>query len=335
MVGFHSLRKAIWMVGVSVGILGMCQAHAADSIPISEANYAEAETARNFRNWVNLGSNKDIVHLRNLPPRGKKAATVQMNDDTLYSAAIVEAQKRRVQFSIPEVDVYMSVQVVTEGGHGQHYVVGAGDYDLEIETQFAFLIYRTGMEKGLDIARAAQDEIKVDTLVFGTYDVRPYDYSEVEEWTSRLTAETRGSPFKYTFPRTSAEITDRHQWNLENANGWGGASPEVGVGNLYTNSVLLTGDKCLTTTFEDPESVYFTSITAYDADRYLLTDVRSINSYRWDSNSDGTITVSFNCGDDAVNNIDTHGQEFSFTVRFYGVSQKAVDGNITPESNVR
>ena len=115
----------------------------------------------------------------------------------------------------------------------------------------------------------------------------------------------------------------------------GGASPEVGVGNLYTNSVLLTGDKCLTTTFEDPESVYFTSITAYDADRYLLTDVRSINSYRWDSNSDGTITVSFNCGDDAVNNIDTHGQEFSFTVRFYGVSQKAVDGKITPESNVR
>jgi len=335
MVGFHSLKKSIWVVGVSAGILGMCQAHAADTIPISDANYAEAETARNFRNWVNLGSNKDIVHLRNLPPRGKKAATVQMNDDTLYSAAIVEAQKRRVQFSIPEVDVYMSVQVVTEGGHGQHYVVGAGDYDLEIETQFAFLIYRTGMEKGLDIARAAQDEIKVDTLVFGTYDVRPYDYSEVEEWTSRLTAETRGSPFKYTFPRTSAEITDRHQWNLENANGWGGASPEVGVGNLYTNSVLLTGDKCLTTTFEDPESVYFTSITAYDADRYLLTDVRSINSYRWDSNSDGTITVSFNCGDDAVNNIDTHGQEFSFTVRFYGVSQKAVDGKITPESNVR
>ena len=335
MVGFHSLKKSIWVVGVSAGILGMCQAHAADTIPISDANYAEAETARNFRNWVNLGSNKDIVHLRNLPPRGKKAATVQMNDDTLYSAAIVEAQKRRVQFSIPEVDVYMSVQVVTEGGHGQHYVVGAGDFDLEIETQFAFLIYRTGMEKGLDIARAAQDEIKVDTLVFGTYDVRPYDYSEVEEWTSRLTAETRGSPFKYTFPRTSAEITDRHQWNLENANGWGGASPEVGVGNLYTNSVLLTGDKCLTTTFEDPESVYFTSITAYDADRYLLTDVRSINSYRWDSNSDGTITVSFNCGDDAVNNIDTHGQEFSFTVRFYGVSQKAVDGKITPESNVR
>jgi len=185
------------------------------------------------------------------------------------------------------------------------------------------------------MARAAQDKVKVDALVFGTYEVRPYDYAEVEEWTARLTAETRGAPFKYTFPRTSAEITDRHQWNLENANGWGGASPEVGVGNLYTNSVLLAGDQCLTTTFEDPESVYFTSITAYDADRYLLPDVRNVNSHRWSSNNDGTITVSFNCSDDAVNNIDTHGQEFSFTVRYYGVSQKVMDGQVTPESNVR
>ncbi len=334
-MSFHLLKKAIWMIGFSASIFGICQVHAAETIPVSEANYAEAETARNFRNWVNLGSNKNILHLRNLPPRGRKAATVQMNDDTLYSSAIVESQNNRIQFSIPKVDVYMSVQVVTEGGHGQHYVVGAGDYDLEVETQFAFLIYRTGTEKGLDMARAAQDKVKVDALVFGTYEVRPYDYAEVEEWTARLTAETRGAPFKYTFPRTSAEITDRHQWNLENANGWGGASPEVGVGNLYTNSVLLAGDKCLTTTFEDPGSVYFTSITAYDADRYLLPDVRNVNSHRWSSNNDGTITVSFNCSDDAVNNIDTHGQEFSFTVRYYGVSQKVMDGQVTPESNVR
>jgi hypothetical protein len=48
-----------------------------------------------------------------------------------------------------------------------------------------------------------------------------------------------------------------------------------------------------------------------------------------------SITVSFNCGAGAVNNIDTHGQEFSFTLRYYGVSQKVMDGKVTPESNVR
>jgi len=334
-INMQSFLKLLGMSALAVTTLSMNKIHATEMIPVSEANYAEAETARNFRNWVNLGSNKNIIHLRDLPPRGKEAATVQMNDDTLYSSAIVEAQNKRIQFSIPEVDVYMSVQVVTEGGHGQHYVVAAGDYDLEIETQFAFLIYRTGTEKGLAAARAAQDKVKIDTLVFGTYNVLPYDYAEVEEWTARLTAETRGAPFKYTFPRTSGQITDRHQWNLENANGWGGASPEVGVGNLYANSILLAGDKCLTTAFEDPESVYFTSITAYDAARYLLPNTRNVNSHRWDNNGDGTITVSFNCGEDAVNNIDTHGQEFSFTVRYYGVSQKVMDGKVSPESNVR
>ena len=71
--------------------------------------------------------------MRDLPPRGRAAPTVQMNDDTLYSIAIVEASDGKVQFSVPDVDVYMAVQVVTEGGHGQHYVVDAGDYDLPVE----------------------------------------------------------------------------------------------------------------------------------------------------------------------------------------------------------
>ena len=305
------------------------------SISITEENYAHAETARNYRNWVRLGADKKLTHMRNLPPRGREAPTVQMNDDTLYSVAIVEAIDSNVQFSIPAVDVYMAVQVVNEGGHGQHYVVDPGEYDLTIETDFAFLIYRTGTEQGLEVSRAAQDQISSERLNFGDYELPNYDFEEVEAWTSRLTAETRGKPFAYTFPRTSAEITDLHQWNLENANGWGGSSPEVGVANLYTNSVSLGADECLSTTFDDPESTYFTSITAYDNDRYLIEGVRNINSHRWEDNDDGTITVSFNCGDDAPNNIDTQGQDFSFTMRYYGVSQKVVDGEISPEKTVQ
>jgi hypothetical protein len=273
--------------------------------------------------------------MRDLPPRGRAAPTVQMNDDTLYSVAIVEAVDGNVQFSIPAVDVYMAVQVVNEGGHGEHYVVEPGTYDLAIETDFAFLIYRTGTEKGLDTSRQAQDQINSEPLNFGDYELPDYDFEEIEEWTARLTAETQGKPFAYTFPRTSAEITDLHQWNLENANGWGGSSPEVGVANLYTNSVSLSADECLSTTFEDPESKYFTSITAYDDDRYLIQGVRNVNSHGWEVNNDSTITVSFNCGDEAPNNIDTRGQDFSFTMRYYGVSQKVVDGEISPEQTVQ
>ena len=306
-----------------------------DTLNITEENYAQAETARNFRNWVKLGANKQITHMRQLPPRGKAAPTVQMNDDTLYSVVVTETTDGYVDFSIPESDVYLAVQVVTEGGHGQHYVVGEGSYHLPVETNFAFLIYRTGVEKGLDSARKVQDTIKDDMFNFGTYQVPNYNFDEVEKWTAKLTKETQGAVFEYTFPRTSKDITDRHQWNLENANGWGGSSPEVNVANKYTNSVMLSGEKCLTTTFEDPQSKYFTSVTAYDKERYLMNGVKNVNSHTWSMNKDGTVTVSFNCGKSAVNNIDTKGQDYTFTMRYYGVSQKVFDGEVAPEKNVK
>ena len=288
-----------------------------------------------FKNWAKLGANNEITHMRQLPPRGKAAPTVQMNDDTLYSVVIAEAVDGHIRFSIPEVDVYMAVQVVTEGGHGQHYVVESGEYDLPVETDFVLLIYRTGTEKGLESALKAQDKISDDMFKFGSYTIQDYDYQEVEEWVAKLTAETQGKPFEYTFPRTSKEVTDLHQWNLENANGWGGSSPEPNVSNKYTNSTMLSGQKCLKTTFDDPESKYFTSVTAYDKDRYLIDGVKNINSHTWQKNSDGTITISFNCGEKAANNIDTKGTDFSFTMRYYGVSQKVLDGKVNPETTVK
>lgn len=308
---------------------------ATDTIKVTDENYAAAETARNYRNWVKLGANEKLVHLKDLPPRGRKAPTVQMNDDTIYSIAVVETVNGKVKFSIPKVDVYLSAQVVNEGGHGQHYVVEAGDYALPVDTRFALLIYRTGTEKGLDATHKAQAKIPSDMLKFGTYKLPNYDWNEVEESTARLTAETQGKPFAYTFPRTSKDITDLHQWNLENANGWGGASPEVNVGNKYINSAKFKASKCLKTTFADPKSRFFTSFTAYDSERYLIDGVKNVNSNRWKKNDDGTITVSLNCGEDAINNIDTKGNDFSFTIRYYGVSQDVLDGKITPEATVK
>ena len=81
--------------------------------------------------------------------------------------------------------------------------------------------------------------------------------------------------------------------------------------------------------------MYFTSITAYDKDRDLIEGVNNVNSRRSQANDDGTITVSFTCGEDAPSNIDNRGQDFSFTVRYYGFSQKVRDGDIAPGKTVR
>ena len=101
---------------------------------------------------------------------------------------------------------------------------------------------------------------------------------------------------------------------------------ELGVSNIYRNTKHFDGTVCQTVTFEEPDNKYFTSITVYDETGYMIDSSRfSINSYEWDKNTDGTVTISFNCGEDAINNLLTGGQDFNYTVRNYGVSQRVVD----------
>jgi len=313
---------------------GKAEFMSGDVLKITDEAYSHAETAKNYRNWMMKGANEGLAHMRILAPRGEKAPTVQMNHDSLYSVAITKVVDGKISFEIPEnVHVYTSVQVIDQYGHGQHYIVTKGKHTVDVDTTdgttHAFLIFRSGLEKGMDAAKANQDKLTTWGLVSGDYEVPNYDFDAVDAKTDELRSEVTGKAFYYTFPRNEKDVTDRHQWNLENALGWGGASPIANEANLYTNSKMFEGSKCMTTTFMNPESVYFSSITAYNAQRYLFEDedVKSVNSNTWTVNSDNTVTVSFNCGDDALNNITTKGQDYTFTVRYYGVTEPVLRAN--------
>lgn len=312
-----------------------------NTITITEENFAQAETARMYRNWIAGGkANTQFAILPSLPPRGDKAPTVQMNDDTLYGIAIINAVDGKVTFEIPKTNNYFSVQVVTENGHGEYLIVDDGLHTLPVtDTDTAFLIYRSGIEIGANtdegIANAVAQLNKVDTskFIFATdYTLPNYDFAEVDAEVRKRKADVdtivaRDGVFTYTFPRTPAEVTDLTQWNLENAAGWGGASPIVLEGNKYVNSPFIDGDTCKTTIFKDPKNKFFTSVTAYDSEKYLIEGAVAINSYSWDVNADKTVTISFNCGDDAINNIDTsaYGKDFTITTRHYGATQAVID----------
>jgi len=313
---------------------GKAEFMAGEKLVVTDETYAHAETVKNYRNWMVKGANEGLSHLRILAPRGEKAPTVQMNHDCLYSVAITEVVDGKVSFEIPDdVIVYTSVQVIDQYGHGQYYIVKKGkhtlDFDISDGTTHAFLIFRSGLEKGIEVAKENQNKLTTWGLVSGTFKVPNYNFDEVDAKTAELRAEMTGKAFYYTFPRNEKAVTDRHQWNLECALGWGGASPIANEANLYTNSKMLSGKKSYQTTFMNPQSVYFSSITVYDAQRYLFEDedIKSVNSNTWVINSDNTVTVSFNCGDDAINNINTKGQDFTFTVRYYGVTAPVIEAN--------
>jgi len=305
-----------------------------EKLEVTDETYGHAETSKNYRNWMVKGANEGLSHLRIKAPRGEKAPTVQMNQDCLYSVAITKVVDGKVSFEIPEdVIVYTSVQVIDQFGHGQYYIVKKGkhtvDFDISDGTTHAFLIFRSGLEKGMEAAKANQDKLTTWGLVSGDFKVPNYNFDAVDAKTAELRSEVTGKAFYYTFPRNEKEVTDRHQWNLECALGWGGASPIANEANLYTNSKMYDGKKSYSTTFVNPQSVYFSSITVYNADRYLFEDedIININSNSWEVNSDNTVTVSFNCGDDAINNIDTKGQDYTFTVRYYGVTEQVIRAN--------
>ena len=315
-----------------------------NTISVNEANFAHAETARMYRNWIAKGqANKQFAMLPTLPPRGDKAPTVQMNDDTLYGVAILNVVDGKVTFDIPETNNYLSVQVVTENGHGEYLIVADGEHTVAVtDTDTVFLIYRSGVEIGATadegIANALVQLKKVDTSKFNfatDFTLPNYNFAEVETEVNKRKAVVdqmveRDGVFTYTFPRTPAEVTDLTQWNLENAAGWGGASPIALEGNKYVNSPFIAGDTCKTTTFEDPQNKFFTSVTAYDSEKYLIEGAAAINSYSWQVNDDKTVTISFNCGDDAINNIDTsaYGKDFTITTRHYGATQAVIDSKV-------
>jgi hypothetical protein len=78
-----------------------------------------------------------------------------------------------------------------------------------------------------------------------------------------------------------------------------------------------------------PNDKYFTSLTFYDQAGYILSKADIyISNTTWALNQDGTVTVSINCGEDAMNNVDTAGQSYQYISRQYGASKAVIDGDI-------
>lgn len=133
----------------------------------------------------------------------------------------------------------------------------------------------------------------------------------------------------YVYGDGKTAVNEKHRtWT--NAAGWGGMVPEVGVSNYYTSSANLAGDVCMAVTFPETGNKFFTSFTIYDTEGYLMEGNSHINSYTWKSNEDASTTIHFNCGDDALNNISSNGNEFNYIVRSYGASQAIIDETINP-----
>ena len=326
------MKKLVSVVSIFAIILMQSTVASAEKIPVTLDNFNQAMAAKYMGNWGKRGADKALVHLPKLVPAGNKAPVVRMNQDSLYSSAIVRADENgQVHVSIePGAKVYTSVHVLDENSASPAYFVGAGEYSVKIDTEYAFIIFRAGVEDKNDLsnALAAQPLFNADYSSSKGYDYTPpnYDTEQRDALTNQLKADFLKSGNEFVYVASSKHDEDPLLIAQSNAQGWGGMPVEIGVSNIYRNTKQFDGKVCQKVTFEEPDNKYFTSITLYDETGYMIDSPRfSINSYEWSKDEDGKITIHFNCEKGAINNLSSNGQNFNYTIRNYGVSQRVVN----------
>lgn len=307
-------------------------AEEAKQIDVTYENYNQAETARNFNNWAKMGGNNKMVHRKQLSPIGPDAPTIRMNLDTLYSVGVYN-NDGEMTLTLPETDVYQSAMVLDTDGYTPFFFVEPGNYTLKHDSEYLFIAIRTGVKDrhskaSFEEAYEAQKGVMVEGYGPKPYVMPPYDQEQLHALTAEYNNKMLESGISFVYGDGMTPVNEEHRtWS--NAAGWGGMVTEVGKSNTYNSSENLPGDQPMQVTFPETGNKFFTSFTIYDVNGYLMEGNSHINSYTWEPNEDGTITIHFNA-EGKKNNISSGGKEFNYIVRNYGASQAVIDKKINP-----
>jgi len=256
------------------------------------------------------------------------APTVRMNRDTLYSAAILDTSSGKASITLPEGDLYQSVLMVDTDGYARKFIVEPGTHMVATDTKFVWVLVRTGLEKGIDVARRMQSLVTVQGMGDGTYSSPNYDHESLAKLTRILVdeaiAEDNGDLYYGNYPNQ----VDETRRLRSTAAGFGGMNGT----NMYKFVEAVENNVCMQSTFPDPQADEFFSFTLYDTDGYLMDGNTIINSRDMVANADGSYTVSINCGDDAINNISAPSNidTIGYAWRVYGASKQVEDRSWDP-----
>ena len=308
------------------------QFFAKDGIVTTQDNYATLETSRQLLiNQEKVGLNK-FEHKRELTPTNSQPV-VRMNRDTYYSFAVVDVSKGAF-ITLPKIPKgkYMSLQLVTEDHRIPPMKYGAGKYNLT--THFGSHVYaiiRLDATFTKDEAKKYQDQMSVTSNSNNMFNALPVNKKSFYEVENALKAKTpkllKENPTEalfgmFTAPTDASEkLFTKEKYALGAALGWGGAQL---IDNIYEISGNYPADKCHQMTFEDPKNKAFWSVTVYNKTGFMFNDLANLNSNTAKRNKNGTYTVSYGCGNKAINNIPTKNDSgvFNLAMRHYIPSER-------------
>ena len=304
---------------------------------VTVANYVRAETDHMIRtNMQAFGLRIGVLTHVRAPTTPQNQPVIRMNQDTLYSAAVLDLSTP-VKVTLPEAGGrYMSMHVVNQD-HFMFVEAQPGTYELTEEsvgTRFAYVTIRTFVDVNdpddLAEAHAAQDAIELAGGGEGPFEAPDWNTDNLAVARKALSdLATLGFDASYAFGRQ--EEVRPVDYLVGAAAGWGGL-PRSAAMYVIASVSQNDGKTPHAVTVKDVPVDAFWSVTVYNADGYLEANELGVNSFNNLSarpNADGSYTIHFGgCDDGRVNCIPiTPG--WNYAIRMYGPRQAILDGDWT------
>jgi hypothetical protein len=304
--------------------------------PVTVANFVRAESDHMIRanmEMVGVTFGK-FAHLRE-PTTPDNQPVIRMNQDTLYSATVLDLSKP-VTITLPEIGGrYMSMHVVNQ----DHYMFvesEPGTYKLtekKVGTRFAYVTIRTFYNAGdpddLAKAHAAQDQIVLSGGGDGPFESPNWDLDDLAKARKAL-SDLATLGFDSTYAFGSKEEVRPVDLLVGAAAGWGGLPRKAAyyeMGSVDEND----GKRAYAVTVKDVPVDAFWSITVYNADGYIEKNDLGRNSFNNSSakpNEDGSFTIHFGGDPKSVNYLPiTEG--WNYAIRMYQPRKEILDGTWT------
>jgi hypothetical protein len=275
-------------------------------IPVDLSNYKIVESDIAFSNITKLVGMNTFFHF----PVGefdlKNQTVVRMNQDTTYSAAIVNVSEG-ASITLPDSNGrYMSVMVVQNDHYVDQVFTSPGKHVIKSDTDFVMVAIRTRINSNdpNDIAEVlALQKASVISANATTPHVLPdYDMKQVIAIRDKLAAEAAKLGSLNNMQGARGTV-DEHMHMLGAAAGWG-LLPDANA--RYLSYGQQDGKGCFKVNYKAPpfSDGGFFSITMYDADGWIFDERAILNEYNIEFNDDHAFDVNFGeCGESAKNNL--------------------------------